>query len=108
MAWLWLYGAIFLEVGATIGLRLSEGMSDLRWFALAMLLYVLSFVAMAKTLAHLPIGVVYAIWSGVGTALIVTFGALYNKDPLTPLRLLLVFVIVGGTIGLNLTTTDRS
>lgn len=48
------------------------------------------------------LGVAYAIWSGVGTALIAAVGILWFKEPATALKLASLTLIVAGVVGLNL------
>jgi small multidrug resistance pump len=54
------------------------------------------------TLKKLEIGVIYAIWSGLGTALIVLVGVLWFKEPLTILKTASILLIIAGVVGLNL------
>ena len=52
----------------------------------------------------LPVGVAYAIWSGVGTVLMVAIGIVWVHESATPARLLYAAMIVCGAVGLHLTT----
>ncbi len=53
-------------------------------------------------LRRIDISVAYAIWSGVGTAVITTIGILWFKEPLNALKLISIALIVIGLVGLNL------
>jgi small multidrug resistance pump len=64
--------------------------------------YVIAFTCLSMTLKTLPLGVAYAIWSGVGTALVAFVGWLYYKQALDPAAILGVGLIIAGTIVLNL------
>ena len=46
--------------------------------------------------------VAYAIWSGVGTALIATVGVLYFREPVSVLKVVGIVAIIGGVIALNM------
>jgi small multidrug resistance pump len=46
--------------------------------------------------------VAYAVWSGLGTALIATVGVLWLKEPLNTLKIVSLMLIIIGVIGLNL------
>lgn len=66
----WLALAILCEVIATSALRATEGFTRL-WPSLAVASgYSLSFFALSRCLERIPVGVAYAIWSGVGMLLI--------------------------------------
>ena len=54
------------------------------------------------TLKTLPLGIAYAIWSGVGTALVAVVGWLVYKQQLDPPAILGISLIISGTIVLNL------
>jgi small multidrug resistance pump len=45
--------------------------------------------------------VAYAVWSGLGTALIATVGVLWMREPLTTLKVVSILLIIIGVIGLN-------
>jgi len=53
-------------------------------------------------LKRIDVGVVYAIWSGVGTALIATIGILWFKEPVTLIKIASIALIILGVVGLNL------
>jgi small multidrug resistance pump len=107
MHWLMLYTAIAFEVVGTTSLKLSEGMTRLGWFALCLGLYATSFALLAISLKTIPVGVAYAIWSGLGTVLIALIGVLWFHEAASPLRLLFIAMILVGAIGLNLTTRSH-
>lgn len=66
MCWTWLFLAIFLEVAATILLKLSNGLTGTVPTLGMFVLYGLSFVPMTIALKEMEIGAVYSIWSGWG------------------------------------------
>jgi small multidrug resistance pump len=59
------------------------------------------------SLKVIPVGVAYAIWSGVGTVLIALIGILWFHEAAGPVRLLFIAMILIGAIGLNLTTRSH-
>ncbi|MEO6060026.1 MAG: SMR family transporter, partial [Candidatus Limnocylindria bacterium] len=63
--------------------------------------YAISFWAMSISLRSIPLGVVYAIWSGVGTAAIVLIGYLMFHEVLDAVKLGAIGLIVIGVILLN-------
>ncbi len=102
MAWLYLFVSIILEVCGTISMKLSEGFSK-PLFAIPMIIfYVLSILIFTLALRKIEISVAYAIWAGVGTALITAIGILYFRDMVTLQKLLFIGLIIVGVVGLNL------
>ena len=62
--------AIVAEVIATSALRASEGFSRLLFSVVVVVGYGIAFYCLSLTLKSIPVGVVYAVWSGVGIVLI--------------------------------------
>lgn len=99
--WVLLGFAIVGEVIATLSLRASEGFTKPVFSVLVVLGYGAAFWIMSRVTGQLPIGVIYAVWSGVGTALVTLLGAVLFREPLTVARLAGVGLIVGGVVVLN-------
>ena len=68
--------------------------------------YLVSFILLARILEHMPLGLVYGIWGGVGSALTMLVGVLVWHDPFTPLTALGLGLVVVGVYFLN-TGTDE-
>ncbi len=66
MQWLWLAVAILAEVIATSALKSSNGFRRLWQSVVVVCCYSLALYLLSRTLDVLPVGVVYAIWSGAG------------------------------------------
>jgi small multidrug resistance pump len=94
--------AIVLEVIGTSALRASAGFS--RWLPslIVVLGYGGAFYLMSRALTSLPLGLTYAIWSGVGTALTALIGWFYFRDAFSPIALAGIALIVLGVVVLNL------
>lgn len=100
-AWLYLAIAIVSEVVATSALKASDGFSR-PWPSLVVVLgYVIAFWFLALTLRTIPVGVAYAVWSGVGIALIALIGWLLFGQPLDAPALLGLALIVAGVVVLG-------
>ena len=67
-----------------------------------LLFYGLSFVGLTLALKRIDVSVAYAIWSGLGTALIAVIGVTYFHESVTPVKLGSLALIILGVIGLNL------
>jgi small multidrug resistance pump len=102
-AWFLLIAAITAEVGGTTCLKFSDGFSRLVPSLGVVVLYSLSFVFLASVLKTIDVGVAYAIWSGLGTALIAVIGILIFGEPLSAARMASLGFIIVGVVGLQLT-----
>lgn len=104
--WLILTLAILLELSGTICLKLSHGFSKLAPSIGVVFFYLGSFALMGQSLKTLEVGIVYAIWSGVGTALIALVGVLAFGESVTAFKILGLLMIVGGTFLLRVSSTQ--
>ena len=64
--------------------------------------YALCFGFLTLALKKVDISTAYAIWSGVGTALIATIGVLYFREPVNTLKFVGIIAIIGGVIALHM------
>lgn len=99
--WLSLGGAILLEVAGTTSMKLSYGFTRPLPSVLLFVFYAMSFTLMTIAVKKIDMSVSYAIWSGVGTALIAVIGIGWFKEPLTTLKIVSIVLIVAGVFGLN-------
>lgn len=102
MSWIFLIVAIVLEVAGTSCMKLSYGFSKLWPSILIFVFYGFSFFFLTMTLKKLDVSISYAIWSGLGTALIAVVGFLWFKEPLTMIKVGSIGLIILGVVGLNL------
>jgi small multidrug resistance pump len=93
--------AIVAEVAGTVALKYTDGFTKLGPSAVVVAGYGLSFWMLALVLRDLPIGLTYAVWAAVGTALIAAIGIVAFGEPATTLKLLSLGLIVAGVVGLN-------
>lgn len=100
-AWLWLLAAIVLEVIATSLLNLSQGMTRLAPSVGMALGYSAAFFCLSKTLLSLPMGIAYAIWSGLGLVLITLAGWLFFRQKVDLAGFLGMGLILAGVIVMN-------
>lgn len=101
MNWLYLSFAIVLEVIATSALKASDGFTRPLPSLLVVLGYAAAFYLLSLTLRSLPVGVVYAVWSGVGVVLITLAGWLLFQQALDAPALIGIGLITAGVIVLN-------
>lgn len=101
-SWIYLIGAILLEVAGTTSMKLSDGFTRLTPSILLFIFYLCSFVLLTFALKKIEVSVAYAIWSGLGTAIIAFIGYAYFKEPMSALKILSITLIIAGVVGLNL------
>lgn len=94
--------AILAEVVATSALKAAESFTRPVPSLIVVVGYGIAFTCLSVTLKTLPLGVAYAIWSGVGTALVAVVGWLAYKQQLDLPAILGIALIIAGTIMLNL------
>jgi small multidrug resistance pump len=104
MPFLLLAGAILAEVMGTTALKVSNGFTRL-WPSVITVGYAISFFLLALCLKSMAVGAAYAIWSAVGTALIVAIGVLFFGESLGPVKLVGIVLVIIGVVMLNLTST---
>ncbi|MQX38088.1 DMT family transporter [Roseospira navarrensis] len=102
MHWLTLAAAIVLEVMGTTSMKLSNGFSRPLPSVGVVVFYGASLALLTVALKKLDVSVAYAIWAGVGTALIVMVGVLWFGEALTWVRAVSILLIIIGVVGLNL------
>jgi small multidrug resistance pump len=101
MLWAVLSLAIIAEVIATSALKASDGFTRLGPSLLVVFGYGVAFYCLSITLRTLPVGVVYAIWSGAGVALIALIGWLLFGQSLDAPAVVGMALIVAGVLVLN-------
>ena len=104
MCWVWLFLAISLEVAATVFMKLSEGFSKVAPTVVMALLYAVSFVPLAIALKKMDVGVAYAVWSAVGTAMVTLVGVFLFKESVSALKVFSIALIITGVVSLNLSS----
>jgi small multidrug resistance pump len=102
MPWVLLGAAIATEVAGTLALRASDGLSRLVPSIIVAVGYLASFGLLAVVLKSLPVGIVYAIWAAVGVALVAIFGKLMFNDPVPPIAMIGMVLIVAGVVLVSL------
>jgi small multidrug resistance pump len=99
--WLCLAGAIVLEIAGTTSMKLSQGFTRPLPSVLLFLFYAASFALMTVAVKRIDMSVSYAIWSGVGTAIIALIGVFWFRESLTAIQMISIVAIIAGVIGLR-------
>lgn len=102
VTWATLAGAILLEVAGTTLLQMSQQFTRL-WPTTGMALcYLAAFYLLSIALRQIPVGLAYAIWSGLGVVMIATIGAVLFKQKLDLPAMAGLALIVSGVLVINL------
>ncbi|QGF24251.1 DMT family transporter [Raineyella fluvialis] len=101
MSWLVLVVAGVLEAVWAIALGRSDGLSRLIPSVVFVAALALSMAGLAYAMRDLPTGTAYAVWVGIGATLTVGFSMITGADPVGPLRVAFLAMIIGGVIGLK-------
>ena len=100
--WIFLILAIIFETLGTTSMKLSDGFTNLLPSILLFVFYGLSFAFFTCSLKTMDVSTAYAVWAGVGTAIISLIGFFYFKEPVTALKLISITAIIAGVVGLRL------
>tara|TARA_B100000405_G_scaffold214800_1_gene151752 strand:+ start:69 stop:395 length:327 start_codon:yes stop_codon:yes gene_type:complete len=101
MHWYFLALAILSEVVGTLALKMSNGFSILLPSIIVVVGYSTSFWFLALCLKSLHVGTAYAIWAGVGTAVVSIAGVFLFKEPMTIIKAVSLILVILGVVGLH-------
>lgn len=94
--------AVSVEVASTSALPRTREFHDPLWSAFVIGGFALSLWLVAIVVRTMSVSTTYAIWSGLGTALVAIIGAVFLGEQLTLARALCLMLIILGVVGLNL------
>lgn len=104
MPWLYVFIASIFEVSWAVGLKYSNGFTNLKASIFTLITMVLSYVFLALGVRHLPIGTAYAVWTGIGAVGTAVYGIFFFNEPKEFARVFFLFLIIVGIIGLKITS----
>ena len=99
--------AIALEVAATSSLGRTQGFTSPVWTIGVLASYAAAFWLLSRVVRSMPVSVAYAVWSGLGTAAVAAIGAMFLGEPIGPLKVLFLALIIIGVVGLNLSGANH-
>jgi small multidrug resistance pump len=105
MSYLYLATAILFEICGTTCMKLSEGFTKTLPSILIFVFYGISFVSFTIALKKIDVSVAYAIWAGLGVALISLIGFVGFNEPMPIIRIMFLALIIIGVVGLHLSTS---
>lgn len=101
LSWIMLLIAGLCEIVWAVAMKYSDGFSKL-WPTVIMVIgYVASVVLLTKAVKGLPVGTAYAVWTGIGAFGTALFGIFLLNEPVNPLRIIFLSLLVISIIGLK-------
>ena len=102
MAYLYLIVAVIFETVGTSALQASEQFTRPKPLMLMAVCYALSFYLLSLTLRTMPVGIAYALWSGLGIVLIALIGLVWFGQKLDLPAIGGLGLIIGGVVVINM------
>ena len=106
MAWLYLIIAGLFVVSWAVGLKLTDGWTKIVPGIFTIVFMIASFVMLSLATKHLPIGVAYAVWTGIGAAGTAIIAMLFLGESVSVFKILFLLLIIIGIIGLKITSAE--
>jgi small multidrug resistance pump len=100
--WVYLAGAIGCEIVATSALKAANGFRSPWPTAVVVVGYISAFYCLSVALRTIPMGIAYAVWSGIGIVVISLVGFVAYKQRLDAAALVGIGLIIAGTLVINL------
>lgn len=101
MDWIYLFIAGIMEIGWAVSLKYSAGFTRLAPSIFTIIMLVLSFICLSQSLKTIPLGTAYAVWTGIGALGTAIMGMICFQEPKDVIRLLFIFLIIVGVLGLK-------
>ncbi|MCL6605206.1 MAG: QacE family quaternary ammonium compound efflux SMR transporter [Paenibacillus sp.] len=103
--WAMVFGAALFEVVWVIGLKHAS--TVLEWFV-TLIAVLISFYVLISAGRKLPVGTVYSVFVGLGTAGTIIAEVIIFGEELSLAKLALVLVLLAGVVGLKQVTKEKS
>ncbi|WP_073068112.1 quaternary ammonium compound efflux SMR transporter SugE [Fodinibius roseus] len=102
MSWIYLFVAGLFEIGWAVGLKYTEGFTKFWPSVFTGVSMILSVALLGFALKTLPVGIAYAVWTGIGAIGTVIFGIYLFDEPATTAKFFCISLILIGIVGLQL------
>ncbi len=104
MGWVYILIAAVFEISWAVGLKYSDGFTQLKASIFTVITMILSYIFLALGVKQIPVGTAYAVWTGIGAVGVAVYGMIYFNESKEVLRILFILLIISGVIGLRLTS----
>ncbi|GAB1430770.1 quaternary ammonium compound efflux SMR transporter SugE [Ignavibacteria bacterium] len=107
MGWIYLLIAGLFEIGWAVGMKYSEGFTKLLPSALTAAGMILTYIFLSLAVRTLPLGLAYAVWTGIGTVGATILGRVLFGEVLNLPQMLCIAAIIAGIIGLKMLASAK-
>ena len=107
MAWVYVLLAGLLEIVFAVSLKNSDGFTRPGWVVLFVGAASGSFFLLSLSLKYLPVGIAYAVWTGIGAAGTAIIGMIWLGESRELLKIASLIVVLIGLAGLQLTSSGH-
>ena len=104
MMWLVLIGASFGELAFMVFMKKSNGFKNIKYTLLTIVALFFSIGGLSLAIKTLPLGISYAVWTGLGTVFTVAYGIIFFKESKDIKKIIFIALILIGIVGLRLST----
>jgi len=104
LAWTMLVGSGLIDVAWAYATKRSAGMSEPGWAILSLVLLATFISLLSAALRTLPLGVAYAVWTGIGALGSLAVGIFFLQEPVHAMRIAFALLTLAGIVGLKLTS----
>ena len=94
MHWIYVLIASIFEISWAVGLKYSDGFTNIKASIFTVITMILSYVFLAMGVKELPLGTAYAVWTGIGAVGTAIYGILFFYEPKEILRIIFILFIV--------------
>ncbi|MEH7384569.1 multidrug efflux SMR transporter [Bacillus sp. JJ1521] len=102
MSWIFLIIAGILEIVGVTGMQIMTKGQKLKGFLIILIGFIFSFSFLSLAMLTIPLGVAYAVWTGIGTVGSAIVGMMYYGESKDKLRIFFIALVVVAVIGLRL------
>lgn len=102
MAWIYLIIASFGEIFGVISINYYVRYRTFLWLCAMVVSFFFGFYFLALAMQHIALGTAYAVWTGLGAAGAVLIGIFFFNEGASWKRILFLFFIIGGAVGLRI------
>lgn len=105
MTWIYLFLAGLLEVFWATTMKYSHGFTHLFYSILTIIGMIASFIMLSLSLKHLPLGIAYPVWTGIGAIGTIIASFILFHDKVSPITWLFVCLLIISILGIKLTSS---
>lgn len=102
MHWIYLLAAAVCEIAFVLGMKFTNGFTKLYASIFTLFAMAGGVILLSMAVRRIPLGTAYAIWTGLGIVGTVIAGMLFFGESISLPRMICLFMILGGAIGLKL------